>query len=64
MFEQAVTASEATQSADWTLIPGLCGCPRCGGMELIAGPIIRSCDGCGETLTLIQSAERDAIATG
>ncbi len=52
MFDQIAMASEALQasvlSTCGTMVPALCGCPKCQTLEMIAGPTLGRCVDCGE----------------
>ena len=59
MFEQAVQASEAMQWAAQqggrALIPALFGCPVCRKAQMIAAPVIGTCQDCGAELAVLDS---------
>jgi hypothetical protein len=57
MFEQAVLTSEAFRQGapqmQGTLRMAMKGCLRCGTRQMIASPVLGTCEDCGSELQII-----------
>jgi hypothetical protein len=67
MFEQAIQAGEAGREAmhlsAGPLIPALYGCAACQTIEMIAGPVLGICPGCGAERAVISYEDASVAVT-
>ena len=58
MFEQAIRASEALREAsqlnEGSLVPALCGCPKCQSVRMISAPVLGHCVDCGSVMVTVE----------
>jgi hypothetical protein len=58
MFDHAVEIGEAFRQGasqmQGSLIPALKGCPHCRTVEMIAAPVLGTCDDCGAEMIVLR----------